>query len=188
MAARPAPITPTGNAGQSASSAPFRAAPAASTPSGAAPATAPQAGMIGGTTTPMISPTAMARPSPWQMASSIRGGRLPMRGRATATRDGLVIVAYARVLPPHCPDGRAEGATQAVAGSAAPASRPHDVARPGALRGSLRPPHPGDALLGDARPDGDHRAARGDLAGGRPARHLDLPGGELRRPDDADRA
>ena len=45
----------------------------------------------------------------------------------------------------------------------------------------------GDALLGDARPDGGHRAARGDLAGRRAARHLDLPAADLRRADDPDR-
>ena len=44
-----------------------------------------------------------------------------------------------------------------------------------------------DALLGDARPDGDHRAAGSDLPRRRPARHLDLPAAELRRADDPDR-
>ena len=53
--------------------------------------------------------------------------------------------------------------------------RPSDGARPGALRRPVRAAHPGHALLGDARPDGDHGAARGDLARRRPGRHLDLP-------------
>ena len=59
--------------------------------------------------------------------------------------------------------------------AAAPAARPHQHQRPRALRRPLRRADRGDALLGDARPDGDHRAAGGDLARRRPARHLDLP-------------
>ena len=62
--------------------------------------------------------------------------------------------------------------------AAPPAPRPRQHARPGALRRPLRRADPGDALLGDAGPDGGHRAARGDLARRRPARHLDLPAAE----------
>ena len=97
-AARPAPITPTGSAGQSASSAPFSAAPAASTPIGAAPTTAPQVGMIGGKTTPRMSPAAMASPSPWQMARNMVGAG---GYRATARRQFRFTCLDHR--PPHCP-------------------------------------------------------------------------------------
>ena len=45
-----------------------------------------------------------------------------------------------------------------------------DRARPRALRRAVRRAHRGHEVLGDARPDGDHRAPRGDLAGRRPAR------------------
>ena len=69
-----------------------------------------------------------------------------------------------------------------------PPARPHDLPRPRALRGPVRQAHAGDALVGDAGPDGDHGAARGHLAGRRPARHFHLPARELRRADDADRA
>ena len=48
-------------------------------------------------------------------------------------------------------------------------------ARPGALRRAVRRPHARHEVLGDARPDGDHRAPRGHLAGRRPARHVDVP-------------
>ena len=72
-------------------------------------------------------------------------------------------------------------------GAPAPA-RPHDRPRPRALLGPVRRAHPGDAIERDARPDGDHRPPRGDLARRRPPRHLDLPPRELRRADDADRA
>ena len=71
--------------------------------------------------------------------------------------------------------------------AAPPAARPHPHPRPRALRRPVRRADQGDALLGDARPDGDHRAAGGDLARRRPAGHLDLPAAELRRADDADR-
>ena len=71
----------------------------------------------------------------------------------------------------------------------APTRRSHttssDVARYAGLFAQRTARH---ALLGDARPDGDHGAARGDLARRRPPRHLDLPARELRRADDADRA
>ena len=59
--------------------------------------------------------------------------------------------------------------------------------RPRALRRALRRADHGDALLGDARPDGGDRAAGSDLAGRRPARHLDLPAREPRRADEQDR-
>ena len=74
-------------------------------------------------------------------------------------------------------------------GASAPASPPcpHEHPRPRALRRPLRRADHGDALLGDARPDGDHRPAGSHLAGRRPAGHLDLPAQELRRADDPDR-
>ena len=59
---------------------------------------------------------------------------------------------------------------------------------PGALRPTVRRAHQGDALLGDARPDGDHREARRDLPGRWSPGHLDLPAADIRRADDADRA
>src|SRR5262249_16691400 len=61
IAANPAPSTPTGSAGQRASSAPLRAAPAASTPSGAVPA---GGGLGGGGTTRGGRPPAGATPRP----------------------------------------------------------------------------------------------------------------------------
>ena len=45
--------------------------------------------------------------------------------------------------------------------------------------------HAGDDVLGDARPDGRHRAARGHLARRRPAGHDDVPGRGLRGADGA---
>src|SRR4051794_10319890 len=185
MAARPAPSRPTGNAGHRASSAPFSAAPAARTPSGAAPATAPQAGMIGGTTTPMINPMAMARPSPWQMASSMIGAggyrgqgatRWPFRAPPSFT------------LSRHDRPIRTGRPAEAFGGAPEAAPGPHHLARSRALRGPLRPSHAGDALLRDARSDGDHGPAGGDLARRRPPGHVDLPVRALRGADDADRA
>ena len=44
-----------------------------------------------------------------------------------------------------------------------------------------------DEVVGDARPDGGHRAARGDLARRRPAGHEHVPGRGLRRADGARR-
>ena len=52
-------------------------------------------------------------------------------------------------------------------GSRAPLHDP----RHRALRRAVRPAHAGDDVVGDARPDGGHRPARGDLAGRRPAGH-----------------
>ena len=49
-----------------------------------------------------------------------------------------------------------------------------------ALRRPVRRAHAGHEVLGDARPDGAHRAPRGDLARRRPARHLDVPGRVVR--------
>ena len=50
---------------------------------------------------------------------------------------------------------------------------------------AVRAAHAGDEVLGDARPDGGHRAAGDHLAGRRPAGHLDLPGRGLRGADGA---
>ena len=50
-----------------------------------------------------------------------------------------------------------------------------DDARHRALRGAVRRAHAGHEVLGDARPDGADRAPRRDLAGRRPARHVDVP-------------
>src|SRR5581483_2147980 len=85
-----------------ASSAPLSAAPAARIPSGAAPTTAPQLGMIGGRTTPRMSPAAMASPSPWQMARNTEREAtwsqvedpwperaLPLRASASATLSAM---------------------------------------------------------------------------------------------------
>ena len=65
----------------------------------------------------------------------------------------------------------------------APDHKPRDRA----LRGPVRETHAPDALVGDAGPDGDHRAARGDLARRRAARHVLLPARDLRGHHHADR-
>ncbi|CAA9493587.1 MAG: Aspartate aminotransferase (AspB-14), partial [uncultured Solirubrobacteraceae bacterium] len=54
------------------------------------------------------------------------------------------------------------------------ASPPDGRSRARALQRPLLPPHAGDAQLGDARPDGADRAARGHLAGRRSPGHLHL--------------
>ena len=61
-----------------------------------------------------------------------------------------------------------------------PQTPPPDRPRPRALRGPVRRAHAGHDVLRDARPHGDHRAARGHLARRRAARHLDVPARELR--------
>ena len=117
--------------------------------------------------TPMIRPTARASPRPLHIASEVHAGR---GGYSQSDRVGR--------FRQHCRDGRAWQARPGSAGRRGrptPPSSPHDLARPGALRGPVREADAGDALLRNARPDGDHRAARGDLARRWPARHLDLP-------------
>ena len=69
------------------------------------------------------------------------------------------------------PDG--EGNAERCRDVPPPAARRR--ARPRALRRAVRRAHARHEVLGDARPDGDHRAPRGHLAGRRPARHVDLP-------------
>ena len=66
------------------------------------------------------------------------------------------------------------------AGTAPPAHRrAHQTARDlERYAGLFARAHARDALVRDARPDGDHRPARGDLARGRTARHVDLPAGD----------
>ena len=72
---------------------------------------------------------------------------------------------------------------RAMAARRRTAVRIESPARPRALRGAVRLAHRGHEVLGDARPDGDHRAPRGDLARRRPARHVDVPGRVARRAD-----
>ena len=64
---------------------------------------------------------------------------------------------------------------------------PFDDPRPRALRRAVRQAHAIDDLVGDARPDGGHRAAGGDLARRRPAGHEHVPGRGLRGADGAGR-
>ena len=56
--------------------------------------------------------------------------------------------------------------------SARPDRTQHELER---YAGPVRLAHAGHEVLGDARPDGDHRAARGHLAGRRAARHDHVP-------------
>ena len=88
------------------------------------------------------------------------------------------------------PSTARSGASERAPGATPPrpTAAPTQRARPRPLRGPVRAADPGHALVGDARPDGDHRAARGDLARRRAARHLELPARDLRRADDEDRA
>ena len=58
-------------------------------------------------------------------------------------------------------------------------------ARDRALRRAVRAPYARDDLVGDARHDGHHRPAGGDLARHRPAGHDDVPGRGLRGADGA---
>ena len=53
----------------------------------------------------------------------------------------------------------------------------HEIER---YAGLFAQAHAADALLGDARPDGDHGAPGGDLPRRRPARHLLLPARDVR--------
>src|SRR3954451_16526843 len=62
-----------------------------------------------------------------------------------------------------------------------------DAARHRALRRTVRGSHPRHEVLGDARHDGHHRAARSDLAGRRSARYEHVPTRDVRRGDAADR-
>ena len=84
--------------------------------------------------------------------------------------------------PPCGPDPRRHDDRRHLQGPGArrrrsrPDARPPDhPARARALRRAVRVAHAGHEVLGDARPDGDHRAARGHLAGRRPAGHQHLP-------------
>ena len=124
-------------------------------------------------------------PHPEHAPHCIRGGAASWPGLRAAT----LRPSRAGRLRHTWPDARAAGLPDPAraAPPPRPPPRPPDGARPGALRGPVRAAHPGHALLGDARPDGDHGAARGDLARRRPGRHLDLPARDLRRPDDPDR-
>ena len=109
-----------------------------------------------------------------------RGAR-PVGGRATADHRRFASVSRAVTVD----DG--PGTRAAAANSIAWATAAVDVARPRALRRAVRPAHEGHEVLGDARPDGADRARRRDLAGRRPARHLDVPARVLRRADEPDR-
>ena len=118
-------------------------------------------------------PTAAAIPAPWRRVED----EFHERGRA-ARRYG----ARGRMTIDETPRG--PGARRRNHRHAHSAIR---RARPRALRGPVRPPHAGHEVLRDARPDGGHRAARGDLARRRPARHVDLPRRGLQRADGARR-
>ena len=136
-------------------------------------------------------PAASARPRPWQPATKRSiGEQASARSIAAPRRGGPGRCAgCARLRPMAEQRTRIRRAADGDAAQSRPAPpRAHDGARSRALRGAVRRADAGHALLGDARPDGDHRAARGDLARRRPAGHLDLPARELRRADDADRA
>src|SRR3954452_12878683 len=90
-------------------------------------------------------PAAAASPRPWQMSRNTC-----MSGTVAAHDD--------RRRPPPGPDGLAV----VIAGSRT-------------LRRAVRGAHARHEVLGDARPDGDHRAPRAHLARRRAARHLHVP-------------
>ena len=122
------------------------------------------------------------KPGDSRKFQSVLSKSTPMSPRARAPasrggRKGRTPVAEARPAP--CPMSMAS-ATRATLASAElplhghPAATIH-FARPGALRRAVCLAHARDDLIGHARPDGDRRSPRGDLARRRPAGHLDFP-------------